>query len=180
MALTTAAYPGGSASIVNKTNADKFIPEIWSDEVIAAYKKNLVLANLVNKMTMRGKKGDTLHIPKPTRGAASAKTVESTVTMQQMTGTGITINIDKHYEYSRLIEDLAEVQSLSSLRRFYTDDAGYALATQIDTDLLNNFANAQGGSGTAAWNRAVLGGDGSTLYVAASNNESAITDAGVS
>ena len=29
-----------------KTVADKFIPELWSDEVIAGYKKNLVLANL--------------------------------------------------------------------------------------------------------------------------------------
>ncbi len=42
MALVGAAYPGGSTSIVNKTNADKFIPEIWSDEVIAAYKKKLL------------------------------------------------------------------------------------------------------------------------------------------
>jgi hypothetical protein len=32
---------------VTKTTADKFIPEIWSDEIIAAYKKNLVAANLV-------------------------------------------------------------------------------------------------------------------------------------
>ena len=71
--MASAAYPGGSGSIVNKTNADKFIPEIWSDEIIASYKKNLVMANLVNKMTMRGKKGDTLHIPSPTRGSYSLR-----------------------------------------------------------------------------------------------------------
>jgi hypothetical protein len=35
-----------------------FTPELWSDEVRAAYKKNLVLANLVRKMSMKGKKGD--------------------------------------------------------------------------------------------------------------------------
>ena len=29
--MATAAYPGGSGSIVAKTQADKFIPEIWSD-----------------------------------------------------------------------------------------------------------------------------------------------------
>jgi hypothetical protein len=34
-----------------------------------------------------------------------------------------------------LIEDIVEVQALSSLRQFYTEDAGYALATKIDTDL---------------------------------------------
>jgi hypothetical protein len=38
-----------------KTTADKFIPEIWSDEVVATYKKNLVLANLIKKIAFKGK-----------------------------------------------------------------------------------------------------------------------------
>jgi hypothetical protein len=133
--MATAAFPGGSGSIVNKVNADKFIPEIWSDEVIAAYKKNLVLANLVNKMSMRGKKGDTLHIPKPTRGTATAKAANTTVTIQADTETEVLVSIDKHFEYSRFIEDIVEVQALASLRRFYTDDAGYALAKKVDDEL---------------------------------------------
>ncbi len=133
--MATAAFPGGSSSIVNKTNADKFIPEIWSDEVVAAYKKNLVLANLVNKMSMRGKKGDTLHIPKPTRGVATAKAANTAVTIQADTETEVLVSIDKHFEYSRFIEDIVEVQALASLRRFYTDDAGYALAKKVDDEL---------------------------------------------
>lgn len=133
--MATAAFPGGSGSIVNKVNADKFIPEIWSDEVVAAYKKNLVLANLVNKMSMRGKKGDTLHIPKPTRGTATAKAANTTVTIQADTETEVLVSIDKHFEYSRFIEDIVEVQALASLRRFYTDDAGYALAKKVDDEL---------------------------------------------
>ena len=149
MALTTAAYPGGSSTIVNKTNADKFIPEIWSDEVIAAYKKNLVLANLVNKMTMRGKKGDTLHIPKPTRGAASAKAANTVVNIQADTESEVQVVINKHFEYSRFIEDIVEVQALASLRRFYTEDAGYALAKKVDDEL---FALGQTfGDGTSDW-----------------------------
>ena len=47
---------------VTNTTAATFIPELWSDEIVAAYKSNLVLANLVNRMPMSGKKGDTLHI----------------------------------------------------------------------------------------------------------------------
>ena len=124
----------GSNHVTN-TTASTFIPELWSDEIVAAYKNSLVLANLVNKMPMRGKKGDTIHIPKPTRGAASAKTAESQVTLQAATESEVVISIDKHYEYSRFIEDITEVQALASLRRFYTDDAGYALAKQVDTDL---------------------------------------------
>jgi N4-gp56 family major capsid protein len=125
-------FPGGSSSIVNKTNADKFIPEIWSDEVVAAYKKNLVLANLVTKMSMKGKKGDTLHVPKPTRGNAAAKAANTTVTIQADTETEVLVSIDQHWEYSRLIEDIVETQALASLRRFYTSDAGYALAKKVD------------------------------------------------
>ena len=174
-----AFYPSGDFVIKSEADTAGFVPQIWQDEIIASYKKNLVVANLIKKMNFKGKKGDSVTFPAPGRGAASAKTVESAVTMQQMTGTGITINIDKHYEYSRLIEDLAEVQSLSSLRRFYTDDAGYALATQIDTDLLNNFSKAQGGAGNATWDKAVIGGDGSTNYISGSSNATAITDAGI-
>lgn len=149
MALTTAAYPGGSTTIVNKTNADKFIPEIWSDEVIAAYKKNLVLANLVNKMTMRGKKGDTLHIPKPTRGAASAKAANTVVNIQADTESEVQVVINKHFEYSRFIEDIVEVQALASLRRFYTEDAGYALAKKVDDELFT--LGQTFGDGTSDW-----------------------------
>ena len=133
--MAAVAYPGGSTSIVNKTAADKFIPEIWSDEVIAAYQKNLVLANLVNKMTMKGKKGDVLHIPKPTRGVATAKAANTAVTIQADTETEVNVSIDQHFEYSRFIEDIVEVQALASLRRFYTEDAGYALSKKVDDTL---------------------------------------------
>ena len=162
---------------VTNTTAAVFIPELWSDEIIAAYKQNLVMANLVSKMSFKGKKGDTLHIPKPTRGNASVKASEAQVTLQAATETEVQVLVNKHYEYSRLIEDITEVQALSSLRKFYTGDAGYALAKQVDTDLIQLGRDAQGGNGTIAYNKAVIGGDGSTLYTGA--NESAITDAGI-
>tara|TARA_R110000744_G_scaffold232848_2_gene350905 strand:- start:532 stop:1479 length:948 start_codon:yes stop_codon:yes gene_type:complete len=120
---------------VTNTTAAKFIPEIWSDEIVAAYKSNLVLANLVNTMPMKGKKGDTLHIPKPTRGSASAKAASTQVTLIAATENEVQVTVDKHYEYSRMIEDITDVQALASMRKFYTDDAGHALARQVDTDL---------------------------------------------
>lgn len=147
--MSTATFPGGSGSIVAKTQADKFIPEIWSDEVIAAYKKNIILANLVNKMTMKGKKGDTLHIPKPTRGVATAKAANTAVTIQADTETEVNVTIDQHFEYSRFIEDIVEVQALASLRRFYTEDAGYALGKKVDDTLMalgKSFGNGDGSS----------------------------------
>jgi len=138
-----------TSNTVTLSNAATFIPELWSDEIVAAYKTNLVVANLVNKMPMVGKKGDTLHIPKPTRGSANAKDAADTVTIQQTANSEVVVTIDKHYEYSRLIEDITEVQALDSLRRFYTDDAGYALAKQVDDDLFTELLNISNAAGTA-------------------------------
>jgi len=133
---TSGAYFTANA-VVDKTAADKFIPEIWSDEIIAAYKKTLKMAPLVKKLSMKGKKGDLIHVPKPVRGSANAKAEATAVTIQANLESELTISINRHFEYSRLIEDIVEVQALSSLRRFYTEDAGYQLAKRVDTDLLN-------------------------------------------
>ena len=137
--MATQTYPGtvGGGSIVNKTAAATFIPEIWSDEVIAAYQKNLKMSPLVKKMSMTGKKGDKIHVPKPIRGAASAKVADTAVNIQANVEQELQIEINRHFEYSRFIEDIVEVQALNSLRQFYTEDAGYQLALTVDTDLMN-------------------------------------------
>jgi len=169
-----------AASAMNTTTQDKFIPELWSNEVVAAYKKNLVLANLVTTMNHNGKKGDTIHIPTPTRGSATAKSTRQQVTLIAATDSEISISIDNHYEYSRLIEDLLDKQALTSMRQFYTDDAGYALATQVDSDLWTQSYALQGGDGAAAYHgdTAVIGSDGTTLF-SASQAGVAIADAGL-
>ena len=149
---------------VTAARAATFIPEIWSDEIVAAYKKNLVAANLFKKMSFKGKKGDTVHIPAPVRGSANLKVAETQVTLNANTESEVQVSINKHYEYSRLIEDIVETQALSSLRQFYTDDAGYALAKQVDTDLIRLGRGANGGDGTAAYDKAYSGADGTTLY----------------
>jgi N4-gp56 family major capsid protein len=174
------AYPTPAVTV---TTADKFIPEIWSDEIVAAYKKNLVLANIVMKMNFKGKKGDVVHIPAPTRGSASAKAASTAVTLIADTETEVLVNINKHFEYSRFIEDIVEAQALNSLRQFYTADAGYALAKQVDTSLIQLGRVANGGSTGAQYGSAFIGGDGTTAfdYTANTNtgNASALTDAAI-
>ena len=179
--MATSFSPTNSVTV---TTADKFIPDIWSDEIVAAYKKNLVLANLVMKMNFKGKKGDTVHIPAPTRGSAAAKVAETAVTLIAATESEVTVSINKHYEYSRLIEDIVEAQALNSMRQFYTSDAGYALARQVDTDLIQLGRSANGGTaGSARYDAGFIGGDGTTTfdYTANTNtgNASALTDSAI-
>lgn len=154
-----------------------FVPQLWSDEVVAAYKANIVVRNLVRVLNHRGKKGSSIKIPTPTRGAVSTKAASTQVTLiAHGTDTGITVSIDQHKEYSRFIEDIVDVQALASLRRFYTDDAGYAVAKRVDRDLIlkaaaigltggtivedgttgnidttSTFTNARVGDDSAAW-----------------------------
>ena len=150
------------AGAVTNTSAATFIPEIWSDEIRAAYEKNLILANLVKKMGMTGKKGDIIHIPAPIRGDAHVKASATAVTIQSNTESEVQVAVDKHYEYSRIIEDITETQALASLRNFYTSDAGYALSRQVDTDLFDLGKSLGDGNGSAWTNSAAFYCDAST------------------
>ena len=171
------------------TTAANFIPELWSDDTIVAYKANLVVGNLVSKISHNGQKGSVIHIPAPARGAASAKAASTQVTLIAETAGKIDVTIDQHYEYSRLIEDIVEVQALDSMRRFYTDDAGYALAKQVDWALHLRGTGFQGGT----YNAVALGahptydaayvGDGTTAWDPSANtnagNAADLTDQGI-
>ena len=179
----TAFSPTNSVTV---SSAGTFVPEIWSDEIVASYKKNLVLANLVMKMNFRGKKGDVIHIPAPTRGSASLKVATDAVTLIAASNTEVQVAIDKHYEYSRLIEDIAEVQALNSMRQFYTADAGYALARQVDTNLVQlgrAFNGATVGTDDYATSntttKAFIGSNGTTAYNSTTSNAAALTDAAI-
>ena len=164
---------------VTTTTAATFIPEVWSDEIVAAYKKSLVMANLVKKMSFKGKKGDTVHIPVPTRGDASAKTAGNQVTLIAATEGEIVVPISNHFEYSRLIEDIVEAQALSSLRSFYTDDAGHALAKKVDTTLIQLARAARGGSSANAQYAGGIIGSTGAAYTYGTSNAANIADAGI-
>ena len=168
-----------------------FVPELWSDEIIATYKANLVMPQLVNTMNFVGKKGDTVHIPKPVRGAASQKAAETMVTLISNQEGTKAFYIDQHWEYSRLIEDIVGVQASDALRRFYTDDAGYALAKKVDSLLHAEGAKFAGADASptvegTTYSKAVIGTPSAGALVAWSGaananagNAATITDEGL-
>lgn len=154
----------GVVSAASRTRSNSaFIGELWNDEIIANYKANLVMPQMVNLMNHVGKKGDTVHVPYPVRGDASQKATETQVTLIANQEGKKQYLIDKHWEYSRLIEDIVDVQAYDTLRRFYTDDAGYALARRVDIELhaIGAFVNAAGiGTQTDATQEAASAYDG--------------------
>ncbi len=145
------------------TTGAVFIPEIWSDEAVATYKSNLVAANLVRNLNHVGKKGDTIHIPTPGRNAASAKAADATVTYITDTATDTAVVINKHFEWSTQIEDITSLQALNSMRKFYTDDAGYALAKNVDSQIITDMDGAAALTGGNAVITSVTDWDASIL-----------------
>jgi len=167
------------------TGVDFFIPELWSDEVLAEHKANTVMQALVKMMPFSGKKGDTVRVPIPVRGSASAKVAANAVTLITASDTNFVLSVDEQFEYSRLIEDIVSVQALDSLRQFYTDDAGYALAIQQDSALHAEGAKFAAPSATPRtagtdYSEAVIGSDGATAWdPATTGNGTALSDAGI-
>ena len=180
--LTGAA--GGAVAATDKG----FIPEVWEDDVIAQYKANLVTSNLVSKLNHNGRKGDTIYLPTITdrkTAVPTEKSADSQVTLNAANAAEITVNINKHYEYSFLYEDIVSLQGLDSLRRHYTDHAGFALARQVDRDIAEAFEDTNGGTnyiGTAG-DGMVTGSDGATSFLGTAGanlgNAAALTDAGI-
>lgn len=56
--------PLGTNNTTQTTSA-KFIPQLWSDEVIATYKQKLVVGNLVTGISFKGKKVTRCISPSP-------------------------------------------------------------------------------------------------------------------
>jgi len=165
------------------TTQDKWIPELWEDDAIATYMAKTVMRNHVTTMTHVKHKGDTIHIPAPGRGSASSKVASSQVTLIADTALEVLISINKHYEYSKLYEDIADMLALNGMKDFYTKDAGYALARRVDAELHKVMATLQGGSIAGATNlfeKGVIGGDGTTNFSGTTpGNGTALTDAGL-
>jgi len=155
------------------TASDDFIPELWSDQVIGAYKANLVMGQLVTSFNHVGRKGDIINIPVPGRLAAVDKSEGTPVTAQNDTSTTKQVLLNKHKVVPMIVEDNASVKALGSMEQFYTDDMGYQIAKVIDSDLLALYSGVQGGV-------EVIGGDGTTAWSASSSgNGTALTDEGV-
>ena len=185
--------PLGSNHITT-TTAASYIPDLWSMETVAAYKANTVLRSRVKLFNHKKKKGDTIIVPKFTRAEASPKVAGSQVTLTAATEGSVVVQLNKHYEYSKLLEDIVAIQALDSLRQMYTDDAGYALAVQVDFHLHVLGTELNGGTldttpGTPSnptltyGSAALIGGDGNTAWDPAANsntgNGSNLTDAGI-
>lgn len=160
---TTGGFGSGNVNI-GTTASDAFAPDVWSKEVLMFTKSNLVLLPLIKHYDADVKSsGQTLEIPNVSTISANLKAQNTVVTLNYNTETKTTITLNKHYESSFLVEDIAKVQALSDLRSDYTQAAAYAIAEKIDSDLATNMTStwktasqAYGAYGTALSDALIL------------------------
>lgn len=134
MALDGATARGSAVTV---TTAAEYLPELWSDELLKAREKKLVMVDKIMHVRPMGLKyGDTVQIPKLSNETALDKTAESAITYSSTTEGKVTINITKYKYVAKLVEDIVEVQSKYDLFSNYRDKIAFGLADAVDTDIL--------------------------------------------
>lgn len=136
---------------ITTTTAAVFVPEIWSADVRLATEANLVMAKLVNRQFEGdiNQYGDTVHVGDISNLTAQDKAADTDVSFETVTETEFTLTINKHKYVAFKVEDIVKIQSKIDLRARYTEKAGYALAKQVDTDLLGLYSGLSQSVGSA-------------------------------
>lgn len=125
---------------ITVTTAAVFLPTIWSADVLLAAENALVASNLVRRFDSQVRaRGQTLQIPTIQNISATAKSANVDVVPTSNTETAITLNITSWFYAAVKIEDIAAVQANYDLRSLYAEKIGYAVAKQVDSDVLGNY-----------------------------------------
>lgn len=128
--------------------AQVFIPEIWSTEIMRYRMEDLVLARYVKRIPFQGRAGDTIKLPRISRLGVRVKASKSPVEYQSVTDTEWSMTIDTYKYSATMVEQLVEIQAHTSLRREYTQELSRALARDLDLALQSERAAIIGADST--------------------------------
>lgn len=138
------------------TNAT-YIPEIWSKEMIRAREDNLVAAKLVKRFDSEvSDYGDIIRVPEVSNLSVQPVSETAAVNWSNVTESEATITINKHYAVPFRISDKLKAQSKYRVAGEYGKKAGFALAEQMDSDVLALYSSADNhvGDGSTAISKA--------------------------
>lgn len=121
----------------------EYIQEKWTREVEQPFTEALQAKKLTqDRSGLVSDGGDVVNVPFASQVNARSKAASTNVTFDSPEGAAVSFNIDKHYYVAVLIEDIAKVQSNYNLKEVFQKRMAEALARQIDTDILANYASA--------------------------------------
>lgn len=126
----------GSATLPSD-HAQMIIPQ-WLTMVTRALNAKLIMKNYVWAPTPTKTSGDKINIPSLGRLTVNPKIEENPVTLQKATSNNFSFFADRHVETSRMFEDIGQLQFDYNLMQLYTEEAGLALARDVDNWILSH------------------------------------------
>ena len=151
-----------SGRIPSTLDSYKFIPEIFSKNVLVALKSKLVVVPIVNH-SYEGElmKGDTLYIPQTTVTTATEVTAGTEGVNDNVFNTShVTLSIDQWWERNVSIDTMSKRQSHVDLQAYAEDEIAFAISKKVDTTCCVLFSTLNAGTirGTngSAWTDSIL------------------------
>jgi hypothetical protein len=138
-----------SARIPSGLDTNKFIPEIFSKNVLVAVKNQLVVTPVVNhsyepELVL----GDTLYIPQTNTVAATEVTVGTEgVQKNPFNTSAVALAINQYWEAPVTIDYMSRRQSQVDLVRYAEGESAYAIQKKIDSTLCDLFSSLSDGTG---------------------------------
>lgn len=126
-------YRGGA--VLPSTISEFIVPQ-WLTDVTRALNSNLVMKDYVHMISPLKTSGDEITIPSFGRLHVHPKIEERPVRLQTASPSSFKFKADRHIEVSRFFEDITVLKDSYDARSLYTQEAGLALARDIDNWIL--------------------------------------------
>lgn len=142
------AYTG-----VGQSELSAFIPEVWMGNALEQLRSQIVLARTVTRDSDMGafQVGDIVHVPFVGTMSRNAKAANTEVTKQVPSSpVDTTLTLDKYYEATFVVEDVAKAMALPSHMNALVEAAIVPIVEGIETDLFGLYSAATNNAGAAA------------------------------
>lgn len=132
------------------TTHAEFIPEIWANYALQAFRKFTVMSALVPRFSdpVFAVQGDVFHIPSMADLSVGTRTEGSTMTFEEGDASEQTLTLDKWDYVAFTSTDLAQMQANQAIMEMMITNAMQVLAEKIDRTLLGIYASAGSSQGT--------------------------------
>jgi hypothetical protein len=150
------AYNAGSDPTLAEHITSKFVPEIFSKEVLLTAKPNLVCTSRFDTHWLENlRKGYKVSIPAMTGASCTEVTPGTEPTAADLRGTAVAITVDKWQESSAEISEMIGIEMLADYYAAAAEECGVAIAKAVDLDVSSLFSTLAASS--------VYGSDGQTF-----------------
>lgn len=130
-----ATYRG--SQVLKGTHSDFITPQ-WLTMVTRALNEKTFMRNHVWSPPVVKVSGSEVNIPSMGRLTVNPKVEEKPVTLQTATSGNFSFYADRHMETSRMFDDIQQIQDDYNAMSLYADEAGLALARDIDHWILSH------------------------------------------